>query len=78
MIPVLWKDSFSWGGGGVINYLVGLIEKDPWGTKRATKKFMDKRGNKWYWWLGYLLIIWAIVSAIVSLIRGEPTLVIVG
>ena len=39
---------------------------------------MDKRGNKWYWWLGYLLIIWAIASAIVSLIPGEPTLVIVG
>ena len=35
---------------------------------------MDKRGNKWYWWLGaILLIIWAIASAIVSLIR-EPNI----
>jgi len=76
MIPVvLWKaPPFSWG-----DKLFGWsASKDPLGTKRATKKFMDKRGNKWYWWLGYLLIIWAIVSAIVSLISGELTLVIVG
>ena len=76
MIPVvLWKTPpFSWN-----DRLFGwAASKDPLGTKAATKRFMDKRGNKWYWWLGYLLIIWAVVSLIVSLISGEPTLVIVG
>ena len=76
VIPVvLWKTPpFSWSD----RVFGWSASKDPLGTKRATKSFMDKRGNKWYWWLGYALIIWAIASVIVSLISGEPTLVLIG
>ena len=76
MIPVvLWKMPpfnfsdrvFGWAAS-----------KDPLGTKRATKTFMNKRGNKWYWWLAYAVVIWIIVSVFVSLISGEPTIVLIG
>lgn len=76
LIPVVfWKlPPFNWN-----DRLFGwAASKDPLGTKRATKRFMDKRGNKWYWWLGYTIILWLVVSVIYSLIAGEPTLVIVG
>ena len=76
MIPVvLWKTPpFSWSDR-VFGY---AASKDPLGTKRATKNFMDKRGNKWYWWLGYTILLWGFPSIVVSLISGEPTLVLIG
>ena len=76
MIPVVfWKlPPFGWSD----RVFGWAASKDPLGTKRATKRFMDKRGNKWYWWLAYLVVIWIIASVIYSLIAGEPTLVIVG
>ena len=76
MIPVvLWKlPPFS-----LSDRVFGwAASKDPLGTKRATKKFMDKRSNKWYWWLGYAILLWIFASIVVSLISGEPTLVLVG
>lgn len=74
MIPViLWKvppfnnkdKLFAWAAS-----------KDPLGTKKATAKFLE--GKAWYWWVGYALLLWALASVVVSLISGEPTLVIVG
>ena len=76
MIPVvLWKlPPFNWGD----RVFGWAASKDPFGTKRATKAFMDKRSNKWYWWLGYFIAIWIIASILVSLISGEPTIVLIG
>ena len=74
LIPViLWKippfnnkeKLFAWAAS-----------KDPLGTKKATAKFLQ--GKAWYWWVGYALLLWALASVVVSLISGEPTLVIIG
>ena len=74
VVPVvLWKTPpFNWS-----NQVFGwAASKDPLGTKRATKKFLT--GKKWYWWVGYTLLVWLIVSVLVSLISGEATLVLIG
>ena len=74
MIPViLWKvppfsfsnKTFAWAG-----------RQDPLGTKKATRNFL--KGKKWYWWVGYTILLWGIASLLISLISGTPTLVLIG
>lgn len=74
MIPVvLWKlPPFSWSDK-VFNW---AASKDPLGTKKATAKFM--KGKPWYYWVIYTLLLWGLMSVVVSLISGEPTLVLFG
>ena len=74
MIPVVWWKTPPFSGSDRV--FGWAASKDPLGTKRATKKFLT--GKKWYWWVGYTLLVWLIVSVLVSLISGEATLVLIG
>ena len=74
MIPVVWWKTPPFSGSDRV--FGWAASKDPLGTKRATKKFLT--GKKWYWWVGYTLLVWLIASVLVSLISGEATLVLIG
>ncbi len=89
-IVVSWGDEDSWIFWLIIPVVLWKLppfsvskrvfgwaaSKDPLGTKKATAKFM--KGKPWYYWVIYTVIIWAVMSALVSLLSGTPTLVLIG
>ena len=64
--PFSWKQKiFTWAAG-----------KDPLGLKRLTENYL--RNKPYYYWIAYVFLLWAIASILVSLISGEPTIVLIG